>query len=130
MFEQSIATLAKKLRNKDISSVELTRLFLARIAKLDPQLNSFITVSEQRALEQAAVADTLLQSGKGTSLTGIPVAHKDLFCTEGTLTTCGSKMLHNFYTAIRIHRHQSHPTSWRGYAWQDQYGRVRHGLFQ
>ncbi|WP_409419401.1 Asp-tRNA(Asn)/Glu-tRNA(Gln) amidotransferase subunit GatA [Marinomonas sp. RS-M-Aa-14] len=96
MFEQSIATLAKKLRNKDISSVELTRLFLARIAKLDPQLNSFITVSEERALEQAATADALLQSGKGTSLTGIPVAHKDLFCTEGTLTTCGSKMLHNF----------------------------------
>lgn len=96
MFEQSISTLAQKLRNKDISSVELTRLFLARIAKLDPQLNSFITVSEQRALEQAAAADALLQSGKGTSLTGIPVAHKDLFCTEGTLTTCGSKMLHNF----------------------------------
>ena len=96
MFEQSIATLAKKLRHKDISSVELTRLFLARIAKLDPQLNSFITVSEERALEQAATADALLQSGKGTSLTGIPVAHKDLFCTEGTLTTCGSKMLHNF----------------------------------
>ncbi len=96
MFEQSISTLAQKLRNKDISSVELTRYFLARIAKLDPQLNSFITVSEQRALEQAAAADALLQSGKGTSLTGIPVAHKDLFCTEGTLTTCGSKMLHNF----------------------------------
>ncbi|WP_421853061.1 Asp-tRNA(Asn)/Glu-tRNA(Gln) amidotransferase subunit GatA [Marinomonas sp.] len=96
MFEQSISTLAQKLRNKDISSVELTRLFLARIAKLDPQLNSFITVSEQRALEQAAAADALLQSGKGTSLTGIPVAHKDLFCTEGTLTTCGSKMLNNF----------------------------------
>jgi aspartyl-tRNA(Asn)/glutamyl-tRNA(Gln) amidotransferase subunit A len=96
MFEQSISTLAQKLRNKDISSVELTRHFLARIAKLDPQLNSFITVSEQRALEQAAAADALLQSGKGTSLTGIPVAHKDLFCTEGTLTTCGSRMLHNF----------------------------------
>jgi aspartyl-tRNA(Asn)/glutamyl-tRNA(Gln) amidotransferase subunit A len=96
MFEQSISTLAQKLRNKDISSVELTRLFLARIAKLDPQLNSFITVSEQRALEQATAADALLQNGKGTSLTGIPIAHKDLFCTEGTLTTCGSKMLHNF----------------------------------
>lgn len=96
MFEQSISTLAQQLRNKDISSVELTRLFLARIAKLDPQLNSYITVSEQRALEQAAAADALIQSGKGTSLTGIPVAHKDLFCTEGTLTTCGSKMLHNF----------------------------------
>lgn len=96
MFEQSISTLAQQLRNKDISSVELTRLFLARIAKLDPQLNSYITVSEQRALEQAAAADALLQSGNGTSLTGIPIAHKDLFCTEGTLTTCGSKMLNNF----------------------------------
>jgi aspartyl-tRNA(Asn)/glutamyl-tRNA(Gln) amidotransferase subunit A len=96
MFEQSISTLAQKLRNKDISSVELTRHFLARIAKLDPQLNSYITVSEQRALEQAAAADTLLQNGKGSNLTGIPIAHKDLFCTQGTLTTCGSKMLNNF----------------------------------
>mgnify|MGYP000073637455 FL=1 len=96
MFEQSISALAQKLRNKDISSVELTRHFLARIAKLDPQLNSYITVSEQRALEQAAAADTLLQNGKGSSLTGIPIAHKDLFCTQGTLTTCGSKMLNNF----------------------------------
>lgn len=96
MFEQSISTLAQKLRDKDISSVELTRHFLARIAKLDPQLNSYITVSEQRALEQAAAADTLLQNGKGSSLTGIPIAHKDLFCTQGTLTTCGSKMLNNF----------------------------------
>ena len=96
MFEQSISTLAQKLRSKDISSVELTRYFLERIAKLDPQLNSFITISEQRALEQAAAADALLTNGKGTSLTGIPIAHKDLFCTEGTLTTCGSKMLHNF----------------------------------
>ena len=96
MYEQSISTLAQQLRNKDITSVELTRLFLARIAKLDPQLNSFITVTEQRALEQAAAADALLQNGKGTMLTGIPIAHKDLFCTEGTLTTCGSKMLHNF----------------------------------
>lgn len=96
MFEQSISTLAQKLRNKDISSVELTRHFLERITKLDPQLNSYITVTEQAALKQAAIADSLLLSGKGTSLTGIPIAHKDLFCTEGTLTTCGSKMLSNF----------------------------------
>ncbi|MBD5771688.1 Asp-tRNA(Asn)/Glu-tRNA(Gln) amidotransferase subunit GatA [Marinomonas colpomeniae] len=96
MFEQSISTLAQKLRNKDISSVELTHLFLNRIAEIDPQLNSYITVSEQHALEQAAAADILIQSGKGTNLTGIPVAHKDLFCTQGTLTTCGSKMLSSF----------------------------------
>ncbi|QUX96103.1 Asp-tRNA(Asn)/Glu-tRNA(Gln) amidotransferase GatCAB subunit A [Marinomonas sp. CT5] len=96
MFEQSIATLAQKLRNKEISSVELTRLFLDRIKTIDPQLNSYITISDTLALEQAQAADALLSSGKGTSLTGIPVAHKDLFCTQGTLTTCGSKMLHNF----------------------------------
>lgn len=96
MFEQSISTLAQKLRNKDISSVELTHLFLQRIADLDTQLNSYITVSEKNALDQAAAADILIQSGKGTNLTGIPIAHKDLFCTQGTLTTCGSKMLSNF----------------------------------
>ncbi|ETX11803.1 glutamyl-tRNA(Gln) amidotransferase [Marinomonas ushuaiensis DSM 15871] len=96
MFEQSISALAQQLRNKDISSVELTRHFLDRITKLDPQLNSYITVTEQLALSQAEAADNLLKNGKGTSLTGIPIAHKDLFCTEGTLTTCGSKMLNNF----------------------------------
>ncbi|WOD07073.1 Asp-tRNA(Asn)/Glu-tRNA(Gln) amidotransferase subunit GatA [Marinomonas sp. GJ51-6] len=96
MFEQSISTLAKQLKNKDISSVELTQAFLKRISTLDPQLNSYITVSDELALQQAKAADTLLQNRQGTSLTGIPVAHKDLFCTQGTLTTCGSKMLSNF----------------------------------
>lgn len=109
MFEHSISTLAQKLRDKDISSVELTRHFLARIAKLDTQLNSFITVDEKKALEQAAAADHLLQIGQATALTGIPIAHKDLFCTEGTLTTCGSKMLNNFippYESTVTHRIQ------------------------
>jgi len=96
MYEQSISALAQQLRNKDISSVELTQLFLKRITDLDPALNSFITVSSETALAQAAQADTLLQNGQGSSLTGIPVAHKDLFCTQDTLTTCGSKMLSNF----------------------------------
>ncbi|MEP0071359.1 MAG: Asp-tRNA(Asn)/Glu-tRNA(Gln) amidotransferase subunit GatA [Marinomonas sp.] len=96
MFEQSISTLAKQLKNKDISSVELTQAFLKRISTLDSQLNSYITVSDELALQQAKAADALLQNGQGTSLTGIPVAHKDLFCTQGTLTTCGSKMLNNF----------------------------------
>ncbi|RBO78584.1 Asp-tRNA(Asn)/Glu-tRNA(Gln) amidotransferase subunit GatA [Marinomonas aquiplantarum] len=96
MFDQSISTLAAQLRNKDISSVELTRYFLDRIAKLDPQLNSYITLSEDVALKQAAHADTQIQHGDASLLTGIPIAHKDLFCTAGTLTTCGSKMLNNF----------------------------------
>ena len=109
MFEQSISTLAQKLRDKDISSVELTRHFLSRIAKLDTQLNSFITVDEKKALEQAVAADHLLKIGQATALTGIPIAHKDLFCTEGTLTTCGSKMLNNFippYESTVTHRIQ------------------------
>ena len=109
MFEQSISTLAQKLRDKDISSVELTRHFLSRIAKLDTQLNSFITVDEKKAFEQAVAADHLLKIGQATALTGIPIAHKDLFCTEGTLTTCGSKMLNNFippYESTVTHRIQ------------------------
>ncbi|MEO9274088.1 Asp-tRNA(Asn)/Glu-tRNA(Gln) amidotransferase subunit GatA [Marinomonas sp. 5E14-1] len=96
MSEQSISSLAKQLKNKDISSVELTQAFLKRISMLDSQLNSYITVSDELALQQAKAADALLQNGQGTSLTGIPIAHKDLFCTQGTLTTCGSKMLNNF----------------------------------
>ncbi len=96
MFDQSISTLAAQLRNKDISSVELTRYFLDRITQLDPQLNSYITLSEEVALKQAANADTQIQNGAASLLTGIPIAHKDLFCTTGTLTTCGSKMLNNF----------------------------------
>ncbi|MEO9654777.1 Asp-tRNA(Asn)/Glu-tRNA(Gln) amidotransferase subunit GatA [Marinomonas sp.] len=96
MFQQNIATLAQQLRNKEISSVELTQHFLQRISQFDENLNSFITVSESQALEQAKAADAILSQGKGNNLTGIPIAHKDLFCTQGTLTTCGSKMLNNF----------------------------------
>lgn len=96
MLQQNIASLAQQLRNKEISSVELTQAFLQRIAKLDGQLNSFITLNEAQALEQAKAADQVLSQGQGNALTGIPLAHKDLFCTQGVLTTCGSKMLHNF----------------------------------
>ena len=96
MLQQNIANLAQQLRNKEISSVELTQAFLQRIAKLDGQLNSFITLNEAQALEQAKAADQVLSQGQGNALTGIPLAHKDLFCTQGVLTTCGSKMLHNF----------------------------------
>ncbi|MCO4786199.1 MAG: Asp-tRNA(Asn)/Glu-tRNA(Gln) amidotransferase subunit GatA [Marinomonas atlantica] len=96
MVDQSITSLAKKLRAKDISSVELTQDYLARIKHLDGQLNSYITVSDEIALAQAEAADKLIASGSTSALAGIPIAHKDLFCTDGILTTCASKMLHNF----------------------------------
>jgi aspartyl-tRNA(Asn)/glutamyl-tRNA(Gln) amidotransferase subunit A len=92
----SLAELARGLRAGDYSSRELTRRFLDRINAHDGALNSFITVDEDRALAQADAADARLAGGDATALTGIPLAHKDLFCTRGLLTTCGSRMLANF----------------------------------
>ena len=107
MIKSSLSALAKALAAKDISSVELTRLYLDRIARLDPKLNAFISVDEEKSLAQARVADDLLAAGQAGPLTGIPLAQKDIFCAKGWLTTCGSKMLGNFvspYDATVIER--------------------------
>jgi aspartyl-tRNA(Asn)/glutamyl-tRNA(Gln) amidotransferase subunit A len=96
MHNRTIAELARALRNKEYSSVELTRHFLDRIHQLDGRLNSFITVTAEQALAAAAQADHRLQQGAAEVLTGIPFAHKDIFCTQGVKTSCGSKMLDNF----------------------------------
>ena len=96
MHTKTIAQLAAGLRNGDYSSEELTRAYLDRIARHDDSLNSFITVSEAEALQQAKAADQRLKAGDSTTLTGIPVAQKDIFCSDGVLTTCGSRMLENF----------------------------------
>ncbi|MDX1453809.1 MAG: amidase, partial [Oleiphilaceae bacterium] len=96
MFELSIKELAQGLKDKSFSSVELTQGYLDRINTLNPRFNAFITIDEEQALATARNADARLAKGEATTWTGIPFAHKDIFCTEGTLTTCGSKMLHNF----------------------------------
>ncbi|MGH9578555.1 MAG: amidase family protein, partial [Terriglobales bacterium] len=96
MLNATLAELASALAGKRISSVELTKLFLARTAALNGALNAFITVDEERSLADARAADALRARGDGGVLTGIPVAHKDIYCTRGMLTTCGSKMLANF----------------------------------
>lgn len=95
-MNDSLLTLQKKLETKAISSVELTRYFLNRIQKLNPELNAFITVTEDAALREAESADRLRAQGKAGILTGLPIAHKDIFCTDGVLTTCASKILSNF----------------------------------
>jgi len=95
MHNKTIAEIASDLRNQQYSSVELTHNFLARINKYQ-DLNCFITVSEETALEQAKAADTKLSEGSAYPLTGIPIAQKDIFCTRDIKTTCGSKMLDNF----------------------------------
>ncbi|MFC2973940.1 Asp-tRNA(Asn)/Glu-tRNA(Gln) amidotransferase subunit GatA [Azotobacter bryophylli] len=96
MHQLTLAETARALAAKEFSAVELTRGLLARIRQLDPQLNSFITVTEEPALAQAAAADARRAAGENGALLGAPLAHKDLFCTKGVLTTCASKILANF----------------------------------
>jgi len=95
MHNKTIAELAKGLRSGEFSSVELTSAFLDRIKK-HSLLNAYITVAEDLALQEAKAADARLAKGDAELLTGIPVAQKDIFCTESVKTTCGSKMLDNF----------------------------------
>ncbi|MBO1530010.1 Asp-tRNA(Asn)/Glu-tRNA(Gln) amidotransferase subunit GatA [Psychrobacter sp. F1192] len=92
----SIQQLITGLQNKQFSSLELTEHFIKRIDALDSKINSFITHTSETALAQAQAADEMRAQGDKRPLLGVPMAHKDIFCTQGVLTTCGSKMLHNF----------------------------------
>ncbi|MCK4842515.1 MAG: Asp-tRNA(Asn)/Glu-tRNA(Gln) amidotransferase subunit GatA [Methylococcales bacterium] len=95
MYNKTITEQGKDLRAGKYSSVELTQTYLDRIKK-HAGLNCFITVTEEFALKSAQAADKLLTTGNASLLTGIPVAQKDIFCTQGIKTSCGSKMLDNF----------------------------------
>jgi aspartyl-tRNA(Asn)/glutamyl-tRNA(Gln) amidotransferase subunit A len=92
----TLRQLAAGLRARKFSSVELVGAFLERIERHQGALNAFISVTRSQALEAAREADRSLASGAGGALTGVPIAHKDLFCTKGVRTTCGSRMLENF----------------------------------
>jgi aspartyl-tRNA(Asn)/glutamyl-tRNA(Gln) amidotransferase subunit A len=102
MINASLKELSAALAARKISSVELTQLFLDRVAR-HGALNAFITVDAEQSLAQARVADARLAQGDAQPLTGIPVAHKDIFCAKGWLTTCGSKMLSNFVSPYDAH---------------------------
>jgi aspartyl-tRNA(Asn)/glutamyl-tRNA(Gln) amidotransferase subunit A len=96
MHRKSITEMSAGLRAGEFTSVELTRHFLDRIERLDPELNSLVTVTAEAALAAAEKADQVLRNGSATPLTGIPIAQKDIFCTKGVRTSCGSRMLDNF----------------------------------
>ena len=96
MHQLTLAEIARGLADKQFSAEELTRNLLARIAQQDPQLNSFITVTADQAITQAQAADARRANGENGALLGAPIAHKDLFCTQDVLTTCGSKILTGF----------------------------------
>ena len=96
MHNYTIARLIKGLQNKEFSSVELTQHFLDRISQLNDDYNAVITVTSEQALSAAALADQRLANGDAPAMCGVPILHKDIFCTNGVRTSCGSKMLDNF----------------------------------
>ena len=96
IYKKSVIELSKLLNKREVSSLEMTDYFINRIKVFDLKLNSFITIDEDHAREQAKIADELIANNNNNLLTGIPIAHKDLFSTKGMLTTCASKMLENY----------------------------------
>jgi len=96
MQQLTLAEIARALAAKQFSAEELAQTLLTRIKTLDPQLNSFISLTEELALQQAKAADARRAAGETGALLGAPLAHKDLFCTQGIRTSCGSKILDNF----------------------------------
>ncbi|MGZ5078518.1 MAG: Asp-tRNA(Asn)/Glu-tRNA(Gln) amidotransferase subunit GatA [Usitatibacter sp.] len=98
-----IAGLARSLAARKISSVELTGSYLDAIGRANGRLNAFITVDRDKSLAQARAADERIARGDAEPLTGIPIAHKDLFCAKGWRTTCGSKILENFVAPYDAH---------------------------
>jgi len=108
--EKTLAELSAMLEAGEVTSVELTQTFLDRIKQYDGELNSFITLTEEQALAQAKAADEQRKAGNAGPLTGIPIAHKDIFCTLDVKTSCGSKMLDNFispYNATVVEKMQA-----------------------
>ena len=103
MFNSTLKQLSALLAQKKLSSAELTQAYLDRVAQLNPGLNAFLTVDAEKSLALARAADALIAAGKAQPLTGIPVAHKDIFCAAGWPTTCGSKMLANFVSPYDAH---------------------------
>ena len=96
MHNKTVSELKKLIEKKELSSLELTRHFLDRIKKFDSELNSFITLTEEHAINKAKLIDKEISKGIIKPLSGIPLAQKDIFCTKDIKTTCGSKMLSNF----------------------------------
>ena len=103
MHNLTIKQMSEKLHAGEITSVQLTQHYLDRIAQYDVELNAYITVTPELAIQMAKEADKKLADGTAELLTGIPVAHKDIFCTDGVKTSSGSKMLDNFIAPYDAH---------------------------
>lgn len=103
MHNLTIKQMSEKLHSGEITSVQLTQHYLDRISQYDGDLNAFVTVTPELALSMAEAADKKIAAGEAELLTGIPIAHKDIFCTDGVKTSCSSKMLDNFIAPYDAH---------------------------
>jgi aspartyl-tRNA(Asn)/glutamyl-tRNA(Gln) amidotransferase subunit A len=124
LHKKTLAELARDLKARKVSSEELTRAFLERIERFNPKLNAFISVLKDSALVEARASDKRIAAGQGGPLEGLPIVHKDIFCTEGVRTTCGSKMLDNFvspYDATVVERLKKAGTVLLGKANMDEF---------
>lgn len=124
MHFKTLSELSNDLHSKKISSVELTQYYLDRIAQFDKELNSFITVTPEIALEAAKKADEAFAKDSAKPLTGIPIAQKDIFCTKSVRTSCGSRMLDNFispYNATVIEKFNQEGTVMLGKTNMDEF---------
>jgi aspartyl-tRNA(Asn)/glutamyl-tRNA(Gln) amidotransferase subunit A len=124
LHTRSVAELAAGLAAKEFSAVELTQHYLARIEAANPALNAFVTITPERALADARKADAARAAGRAGPLTGVPLAHKDIFCTDGIRTSCGSRMLDNFiapYDATVVERLQAAGTVLLGKTNMDEF---------
>src|SRR5258706_5008410 len=103
MLNSTVKQLGADLATKPVSSIEVTQYFINRIKLLGKVYNAFNSVDEEKSLAAARAADQLIAAGKAKPLTGVPLAHKDIFCAKGWLTTCGSKILSNFIAPYDAH---------------------------
>jgi len=103
MHRNTVAELSRELAARRVSSVELTQAYLERIERFNGTLNAFITLDPDKSLAQARAADERIARGEASPLTGVPIAHKDLFCAKGWRTTCGSRMLESFVSPYDAH---------------------------
>lgn len=103
MFGKTVKELSDALRRKEFSSKELTTAYLEHSKALNKEVNAFITFDEEQTLAQAKLADEILSTDNATTLTGIPIAHKDIWCAKDWITTCGSRMLENFRSPYDAH---------------------------
>lgn len=124
LYENTLAALSGMLKDRKVSSQELTQSVFENIHRQEPEVQAYITLCEEQAMEQAKEADRLLSQGQGSALTGIPLGLKDNLCTEGVLTTCASKMLYNFRPPYSCHGGGQAQSPGSGVYRQAEHGRV------